>query len=78
MADITTRKYLRMVFADSGGSRFTITIANPKDNITEQEILNVMDMIIQKNIFSGRSGDLIAKVDARIVENTTSDFYNPE
>ncbi|MEN3012873.1 MAG: DUF2922 domain-containing protein [Dictyoglomus thermophilum] len=74
---ITTRKVVRMTFLDSGGARNIITIANPKDNITEQEILNVMDLIIQKNIIQGRAGDLVSKLDARIVETTTNDIYNP-
>lgn len=73
---ITSRKVIRMTFLDSGGTRYVITIPNPKDNITKQEILNVMDFIIQKNIIQGRSGDLVSKLDARIVETTTNDIYD--
>jgi len=74
---VSTRKVIRMTFLDSGGSRNIITVANPRDNVTEQEILNVMDLIIQKNIIQGRTGDLTSKLDARIVETTTNDIYNP-
>ncbi len=66
-----------MTFLDEGGQRNTITIPDPKDNLTEQDILNVMDLIIQKNIIQGRAGDLVSKLDARIVETTTNDIYNP-
>jgi len=72
-----TRKVIRMTFLDSGGTRYIITIPDPKDNVTEQEILNAMDLIISKNIINGRSGDLVSKLDARIVETTTNDIYNP-
>jgi len=74
---VSTRKVIRMTFLDSGGARNILTIANPRDDITEQEILNVMDLIIQKNIIVGRSGDLSSKLDARIVETTSNDIYNP-
>ncbi|MEM2175250.1 MAG: DUF2922 domain-containing protein, partial [Candidatus Micrarchaeia archaeon] len=48
-----------MTFLDSGGTRYMITIPNPRDDITNQEILNVMDLILQKNIIAGRNGDLV-------------------
>jgi hypothetical protein len=66
-----------MTFLDAGGERNIISIPDPKDNLTDQDILNVMDLIIQKNIIQGRSGDLVSKLDARIVETTTNDIYNP-
>lgn len=74
---VSTRKFIRMTFLDSGGTRYMITIPNPRDDITNQEILNVMDLILQKNIIAGRNGDLVSKVDARIVETTTNDIYDP-
>jgi hypothetical protein len=51
-----------MTFLDSGGERNIISIPDPKDNVTEQDILNVMDLIIQKNIIQGRAGDLVSKL----------------
>uniref|UniRef100_A0A7V3ZJN0 DUF2922 domain-containing protein n=1 Tax=Dictyoglomus thermophilum TaxID=14 RepID=A0A7V3ZJN0_DICTH len=77
MGVVSSRKVIRMTFLDSGGERNIITVANPRDDITEQDILNVMDLIIQKNIFVGKSGDLTSKYDARIVETTSNDIYNP-
>lgn len=76
MANYSSRKYIRMIFKDSGGSNFTIRIPDPKDNITEQEILNAMDTIINQNIFQGRTGDLLEKVDARVIETNISDYYD--
>ncbi|ACK41769.1 MULTISPECIES: DUF2922 domain-containing protein [Dictyoglomus] len=76
MATYSSRRYIRMIFKDSGGSNFTIRVPEPKDNITEQEILNAMDIIISQNIFQGRSGDLVEKVDARVIETNISDYYD--
>lgn len=66
-----------MTFLDSGGSPFNITLQNPKDNITAQDIISVMDLILQKNIFQGKNGDLMSKYDARIIETNSEDLYNP-
>lgn len=76
MATYNSRKYIRMIFKDSGGSNFTIRVPDPKENITEQEILNAMDIVISQNIFQGRSGDLVEKVDARVIETNISDYYD--
>ncbi|MGB9857516.1 MAG: DUF2922 domain-containing protein [Dictyoglomaceae bacterium] len=76
MANFSSRKYIRLVFVDSGGSNFTLRIPDPKDNITEQELLEAMDLIISQNIFQGRTGDLIGKVDARVIETNISDYYD--
>ena len=77
MGVVSTRKVIRMTFLDDGGSRNIIVIANPRDDLTEQEILDAMDLIIQKNIIEGKTGDFVSKLDARIVETTSNDIYNP-
>lgn len=76
MATYSTRKYVRMIFRDSGGSNFTIRISDPKDDLTEAQILSAMDTIINQNIFQGKTGDLVEKVDARIIETNISDYYD--
>lgn len=76
MANLTSRKYIRFIFLDSGGSRFTLRIPDPKDNITEQDLLETMDLIINQNIFQGKSGNLVSKVDARVIETNISDYYD--
>ncbi|MEN2983576.1 MAG: DUF2922 domain-containing protein [Dictyoglomaceae bacterium] len=76
MASLSSRKYIRFIFLDSGGGRFTLRIPDPKDDVTEQELLETMDLIINQNIFQGRSGDLVAKVDARVIETNISDYYD--
>jgi hypothetical protein len=36
-----------------------------------------MDLIIARNIFTSTGGDLVAKQDARIIDTTTNDLYDP-
>lgn len=76
MAVVSTQT-LRMVFRTEGGSSFTLSLDNPKNNLTAQEIEAVMDLIIAKNIFTTPGGALAAKQDIRIIDRTTNDLYDP-
>ncbi|MEL1135912.1 DUF2922 domain-containing protein [Desulfitobacterium sp. THU1] len=55
---ITTTKVLRLTFATSGGKNLTITLPNPREDLTKAEIETVMDMILAKNIFFTSDGEL--------------------
>ena len=74
---VSTRKVIRMTFLDDAGMNYTITIPDPRDNLTAQDILDVMDLILQKNVIQTQNGNLTTKVDARIIETTTNDLYDP-
>ncbi|NLI93046.1 MAG: DUF2922 domain-containing protein [Peptococcaceae bacterium] len=73
----STNKILRMVFATGGGTAFSISIPEPRENLTAAEVEAVMDMIIAKNMFTTSAGDLIRKRDIKIIETTTDDLYDP-
>ncbi|ATW24517.1 DUF2922 domain-containing protein [Candidatus Formimonas warabiya] len=72
------KKTLRMTFAAADGSSMSISLDNPKAGLTNTEIEGVMDTLIGKNIFQSAGGNLVAKKDAKIVDTTTSDLYDPE
>ncbi|MHB8077349.1 DUF2922 domain-containing protein [Desulfosporosinus fructosivorans] len=69
MASVT-RKVLRMTFNNALGNAVTITLANPKTDLTAAQVEAVMDQIIARNIF------LISKRDVKIVNTTTDDLYD--
>ncbi|OAT85103.1 DUF2922 domain-containing protein [Desulfotomaculum copahuensis] len=73
----TTAKTLRMTFRNQNGSNFNISLNDPRDNVTNTEILGVMDQIIAKNVFATTGGPLVSKQDVRIVDRTTNDMYDP-
>ncbi|TGE39745.1 DUF2922 domain-containing protein [Desulfosporosinus fructosivorans] len=75
MASVT-RKVLRMTFNNALGNAVTITLANPKTDLTAAQVEAVMDQIIAKNIFLTSGGDLISKRDVKIVNTTTDDLYD--
>lgn len=59
-------KTLEMAFRTEGGKTVTISVVDPKDGLTGAAVTTVMQSIIDKNIFSTTSGDLIQIVDAKI------------
>jgi hypothetical protein len=59
---------LDLRFRNAAGRIATLRVPDPKAGLTAQEVGAVMDAIIAKNVFETGGGDLVAKVDARLVE----------
>ena len=72
----TTKKVLRMTFADALGGAVSLTLPEPKEGITAAEIETVMDLIIARNIFFGKGGAMVSKKDVKIINTTTDDLYD--
>ncbi|WP_347489223.1 DUF2922 domain-containing protein [Desulfoscipio sp. XC116] len=66
---------LQMSFVNQGGTRTTISLDNPKDTLTEAEVVAAMDQIIAKNIFNTTGGDLVAKHSAQVIDRTVNVVY---
>lgn len=66
--------YLVMSFKNAGGSITKITLKNIKEDVTEEEVQNLMEKIVTGNIFVSKGGDLVFKVKGEIVEKTTESF----
>jgi len=70
--DIT--KKLIMTFKSSDDKKVSISVDNPRENLTESEIKEAMDTIIEKNIFSPNGGSLVSVVCAKVVQTDTTDY----
>lgn len=75
MASIS-KKVLRMTFNSALGSAVSITLPEPKEDLTAAQIEAVMDQIIAKDIFLTSGGALVSKRDVKIVDTTTDDLYD--
>ncbi len=73
----TTTQSLRMVFRNQAGRNVTMTLDNPRDDVTAAEIEAAMDLVIARNIFTSSGGDLATKQDIKIIDSTTNDLYDP-
>ena len=65
---------LEMEFLDSLGKKFKLTVDEPRLDITGEEIKNVMEDIIARNIFFTTSGDLAVANGARIITTTVQEM----
>ena len=85
LGEVTSYKRLYMQFRDSVGKTINLTLNDPKNvgdgdyaDLAAQEaaIEGVMDTIIAKNIFTNNGNDLVAKVNARILDYSSTDVVD--
>ena len=65
---------LLMTFMTEYGRKVSLFITDPREDITETEIKEVMDLIIEKNIFAPSGEDIVSAKDAKIVQTEVTDF----
>ena len=85
LGQITTYKRLYLQFRDNIGKTINLTLNNPK-NIDDGDYVDfaaqdaavegVMDTIIAKNIFHNNGNNLVAKVNARILDYKSTDVMD--
>jgi len=72
---MATTQTLQMTFVNQVGTHTTISMDNPKDTLTQAEVVAAMDLIIAKNIFNSAGGDLVSKYAAQIIDRTVNVLY---
>lgn len=71
---MVTTKRLELIFLNASGSRVTIGLWDPKENLTGAEVEAAMNTIVQKNVFDSPGGDLVAIQGARLVTREVSEI----
>ena len=66
---------LEMIFINAGGKKSTISVSDPRADLTEAEVRTAMDTIVAKNAFNTNSGDLVAASGARVVSKVVSESF---
>lgn len=74
MKNMEENKKLVMVFKNEVDKQVSISIDNPKSDITEQEIKTAMDLIVSKNVFKKSNYALVEAVGAKIVNTQTTEY----
>jgi hypothetical protein len=64
-------KEAELVFKTSLEGQHIINVPDPLDNLTLAAVTAVMNLIIDKNIFTTKTGELIGIVEARIHTSET-------
>jgi hypothetical protein len=73
------RLTLRFI-TEEEGKYFSLSVDNVKQDengqasVTEEEVNTLMDLIIQKKVFSTKTGELTGKKDAKIITTSSTDF----
>ncbi len=75
MADVKTNsKRLLMVFKTTADKQVSISIDNPRSDVSESEIRSVMTLILSSNVFQPNGDELASLVEAKIVVTNTNEY----
>lgn len=67
-----TNVRLLMTFKDSDGKSVSLTVDSPRADLTEEEIVDCMNLIVAKNIFTPNGLSILSIGEAKIVETNTT------
>ena len=67
-------KRLEMIFQNTSGNRITVSVLDPKADLTAEAIQAVMEQIISLNVFKSSGGQLTAVLGARVVTRDVNEL----
>ena len=67
-------KRLVMTFKTTGDKKVSLSVDNPREDITESEIKDAMDLVVSKNIFAPNGADIVSAVEAKVVVTDTTSY----
>ena len=67
-------KRLVMTFKTTDNKKVSLSVDNPREDITESEIKDAMDLVVSKNIFAPNGADIVSAVEAMVVVTDTTAY----
>ena len=67
-------KKLLMTFKNTMGNNFSLTVDDPRDDLQEEDIIDAMNLIKEKNIFLPKGYDIGEYVGAKVIDSTTTEY----
>ena len=67
-------KRLVMTFKTTDDKKVSLSVDNPREEITESEIKDAMDLVVSKNIFAPNGADIVSAVEAKVVVTDTTAY----
>ena len=67
-------KKLIMTFKTTDDKKVSLSVDNPREDITESEIKDAMDLVVSKNIFAPNGADIVSAVEAKVVVTDTTAY----
>lgn len=72
--ETVTKEVLHLGFINEDGKTVTFRIADPKDDLTAEQILGAMQTVINRGVFTSSGGNLVAASSAKVVETITDEY----
>ena len=69
-----TKKRLVMSFRNELDRVVSISVDDPREDITEVEIKNFMQMVVEKQIFNPNGAEIVSVVEAKVVITDTTEY----
>jgi hypothetical protein len=66
---------LEMIFRNEDGNRVTISVQEPRTDLTPQEVQEAMELITSNNVFTSNGGDLVSIESARLVTRDVEELF---
>ena len=63
-----------MTFKTTDDKKVSLTVDNPREDLSEEEVKTAMELIIEKNIFAPGGADLASLVSAKVVQTDTTNY----
>ena len=67
-------KRLVMTFKTTDDKKVSLSVDNPREDVTESEIKDAMDLVVSKNIFAPNGADIVSAVEAKVVVTDTTAY----
>ena len=65
---------LVMTFKTTDDKKMSLTVDNPREDLSEEEVKTAMELIKEKNIFAPGGADLASLVSAKVVQTDTTNY----
>ena len=65
---------LLMTFKNTLGNTFTLTVDDPREDLEEEEIIDVMNLIKEKDIFLPKGYNIVQCASAKVVDSNTTEY----
>ncbi|AQS60321.1 DUF2922 domain-containing protein [Desulforamulus ferrireducens] len=67
-------KTLELIFVNAAGSKVTLRVTEPREDLQAAEVKTVMEEIIAKDIFTSTGGSLVGVAGARVVSREVAEL----
>ncbi len=67
-------KRLVMTFKTADDKKVSLSVDDPREDVTEAEIKSAMNLVVSKNIFAPGGTDIAAAVEAKVVVTDTTPY----